>query len=151
MTSPASSMFLLTPPLFEANSREHIILSLQCKVYFKKQSQYYHYISRGRVINYISNQCSKFQSSSKWPTFSCVFVCCFYLVCVHLKWESAKFKHRIGSSISYFSLNVQVLPSSLFQSWFCWNADMAYSSCSLNIFLCSRILSWRSPGICIFF
>ena len=30
MTSPASSIFLLTPPLFEANSREHIILSLQC-------------------------------------------------------------------------------------------------------------------------
>lgn len=36
MTSPASSIVLLTPPLFEANSKEHIILSLQCKVFFLK-------------------------------------------------------------------------------------------------------------------
>lgn len=101
MTSPASSMFLLTPPLFEANSREYIILSLQRKVFFK-QPQYYqekeiiYYIS-----NHISNHCSKIQLSFIWPKFSFVF-CLLILPCVHLKWESAKFKHHVGSSISYF-------------------------------------------------
>jgi len=100
MTSPASSIVLLTPPLFEANSKEHIILSLQCKVFFfKKQPQYYHYISRERVINHISNQCSKLELSVKWPKFSFVLL---ILPCVHLKRESAKFKHHIGSSMSYF-------------------------------------------------
>lgn len=67
--------------------------------FFKKQPQYYHYISRERVINHISNQCSKIQLSVKWPKFSFVLL---ILPCVDLKWESAKFKHHIGSSMSYF-------------------------------------------------
>lgn len=103
MTSPASSMFLLTPPLFEANSREYIILSLQRKVFFLSN---HNIIKRKRsyiiypIIHPISVQ--KFNCLSYGPNFLLFFFLSVDFTLSSFKWESAKFKHHIGSSISYF-------------------------------------------------